>query len=182
MRLISLLLLFISLTACAPMVSIDYDRSVNFKSLTTFTVQTKPVKVDDDTRITTPFMQERIVNAINNELTNKGYKYKDNNSDVIIKYHIDVVRDLETDESTVSFGFGTSGHHSSIGMGFIIPVGEAYTIDNMVLTIDVVSTKTNKLIWRGTLGYRLDAGATPERYNRMANDLVREILTLYPPK
>jgi len=67
-------------------------------------------------------------------------------------------------------------------MGFIFPVGEAYSIDNMVLTIDVVSTKTGKLIWRGTLGYRLDAGATPERYTRMANDLVAEILRAFPPK
>lgn len=182
MRLISLILFTFVLSACSPMVSIDYDRSIDFRSLTSFTIQTRPVKVDDDTRVSTPFMQERIVNAINHELSKKGFKYKENKTDVIIKYHIDIVRDIETDESTVSLGFGTSGHHSSIGMGFIFPVGEAYSIDNMVLTIDVVSTKTGKLIWRGTLGYRLDAGATPERYTRMANDLVAEILSGFPPK
>lgn len=182
MRLVSLILVTFILTACSPMVSVDYDRSINFKSLTTFTVQAKPVKVDDDTRVTTPFMQERIVNAINHELTKKGFKYKENKTDLVVKYHIDIVRELETDESTVSFGFGTSGHHSSIGMGFIFPVGEAYNVDNMVLTIDVVSNKTGKLIWRGTLGYRLDVGATPERYTRMANDLVAEILRVFPPK
>jgi len=182
MRLLSLIFVSFILSACSPMVSIDYDRDINFRSLTTYGVQTQPVKVDDDTRVTTPFMQERIVSAINHELSKKGFKYKENKTDVIIKYHIDIVRDIETDASSVSFGFGTSGHHSSIGMGFIFPVGEAYSIDNMVLTIDVVSTKTGKLIWRGTLGYRLDAGATPERYTRMANDLVAEILRAFPPK
>ena len=85
-------------------------------------------------------------------------------------------------DASVSFGFGTSGHHSSIGLGFVVPVGETYSIDNMVLTIDMVSSKTNKLLCRGTLGYRLDMGATPERYTHMANQLVREILRVFPPK
>lgn len=182
MRLIILSFFYLFITACSSMVNIDYDRSTDFKSFTTFNIQTKPVSVDDDTRVTTPFMQERIVNSINNELIKKGFKNKDKKSELNVKYHIDIKKDFESEGSTMSVGFGSAGHHSAIGMGFVFPVGETYTIDNLILTIDIISANTNKLIWRGSLGYGLPSGATPETYTRMANDLVAEILKEYPPK
>ena len=127
-------------------------------------------------------MQERIVNAIENELVKKGLTKKNENGNLKIQYYIDVKRDVETEESRMSIGFGTSGHYSSIGMGFIFPVGETYSIDKVVLTIDFISEKTTKLVWRGSLAYRLAVGATPETYTRMANELVSEILKDYPPR
>ena len=182
MRVISLFTTFIFLTACSSMANIDFDRSVNFSSFSTYSIQAKPVRVDDDTRVTTPFMQERIVKAIDNELTKKGMAKTAGNETVKVKYHINVAKDFESEESTVSIGLGTSTHHSAIGMGFIFPVGETYSYDKLVLTIDIISAKTDKLVWRGSLGYRLDMGATPERYTHMANELVAEILKDYPPK
>lgn len=164
------------------MANIDYDRSVNFKSFSTYQIQREPVKTDEDTRVTTPFMQERIVSAINKSLDKKGLIQKDKNASLIIKYHMNIVRDLETENSSVSFGFGTGGHHSHIGMGFIFPVGETYTVDRLVLTIDMYSAKPLKLVWRGSLAYRLDPGATPDSYTYMANRLVDEILLDFPPK
>lgn len=182
MRLISLFFVYLFLTACSSMANIDYDRNTNFKLFTTYNIQANPVRVDDDTRVTTPFMQERIVNAINSELLKKGYKNKNNKTDLIVKYYIDVTKDFETEDSSISIGFGTSGHHSSIGMGFMFPVGETYSVDKLVLTIDMISTETNKLVWRGSLSYPLDSGSTPEKYTRMANELVNEILKDFPPK
>lgn len=182
MRLIILVLYTLVLSACSSMVNIDYDRSTNFKSFTTFSIQTKPVSVDDDTRVTTPFMRERIVNSINNELVKKGFKNKDKKGELNVKYHIDVKKDFESEGSTMSIGFGSAGRHSAIGMGFVFPVGETYSVDKFFLTIDIFSTKTEKLVWRGSLAYRLDVGATPETYTRMANELVVEILKEFPPK
>ncbi|MCW9030849.1 MAG: DUF4136 domain-containing protein, partial [Gammaproteobacteria bacterium] len=68
MRLISLSLLYLFLTACSSMANIDYDSNIDFKSFSTYSMQEKPVRVDDDTRVTTPFMQERIIKAIDTEL------------------------------------------------------------------------------------------------------------------
>ena len=182
MRLIFLSLVYLLLTACMSMANVDYDRSVNFKSFSTYNIQLEPVQIDKDTRVTTPFMQERIVKAIESELTKKGLSNKDKKADLKIKYHVGVKKDFETEGSSLSIGFGSTSHHSAIGMGFVFPVGETYSIDKLVLTIDVVSAKTNKLVWRGSLAYPLNAGSTPETYTRMANDLVAEILEDYPPK
>ena len=182
MRLIILSFFYLFVTACTSMANIDYDRSINFKSLTTYSIQSKPVRVDDDTRINTPFMQERIVSAIESSLAQKGLSKTDKSASLIVKYHLEVKRSLETEDSSVAIGFGTSSHHTSLGMGFVFPVGETYSIDNLILTIDMISANTNKLIWRGSLGYGLPSGATPETYTKMANDLVAEILKEYPPK
>lgn len=182
MRLTVLLIVFLFISACSPMASIDYDRNINFEAFTTFNIQANPARITADTRVSTPFMQQRIVKAITNELIKKGFKQKENKNDLKVKYYIDVVKEFETADSALSIGFGTSSHHSAIGMGFMFPVGESYSIDKLVLTIDMFSTKTNKLVWRGTLGYRLDLGATPERYTRMANELVAKILKDFPPK
>ena len=182
MRLIILSFFYLFVTACTSMANIDYDRSINFKSLTTYSIQSKPVRVDDDTRINTPFMQERIISAIESSLAQKGLSKTDKSASLIVKYHLEVKRSLETEDSSVAIGFGTSSHHTSLGMGFVFPVGETYSIDNLILTIDMISANTNKLVWRGSLGYGLPSGATPETYTRMANDLVAEILKEYPPK
>lgn len=182
MRFIILSFFYLILSACSSMANIDYDKSINFKMFSSYSIQEKPVSVYKDTRITTPFMQERIVNAIDTELAKKGLTKSAKKANLKVKYHIDLIKDFETEGSTVSIGLGSAGHHSAIGMGFIFPVGETYSIDKIVLTIDLFSIETEKLVWRGSLAYRLDGGATPDTYTRMANDLVAEILKDYPPK
>lgn len=101
---------------------------------------------------------------------------------MVIKYYLDIKQEVEIHDSALAIGFGTSSHHSAIGFGYNVPVGETTSIDNLVLTIDVFSAKSNELIWRGSLGYLLYEGATPETYNRLIKDLVTEILQRFPPK
>ena len=95
---------------------------------------------------------------------------------------MDIRHEIEMHDSGISIGFGTSGRHSAFGIGFTIPVGETSSYDSFILTIDVVSAKNNKLIWRGTLAYPLYEGETPEGYSKMVKSLVVEILKEFPPK
>jgi len=82
----------------------------------------------------------------------------------------------------MAIGLGSYGYHSGIGFGFSIPVGETNSIDKLVLTIDIISIKSNKLIWRGSVAYPLYEGATPETYNQLIKELVTDILKKFPPK
>ncbi len=182
MRVLSILFFFLMLSACASPVNIDYDRSINFASYTTYSLQKKPVRVSADTRVNSSFMQQRVINEVHHAFTKRGFKRVAKNAELTIKYYLDIKQEIEVQDSAVSIGFGTAGHHSAIGFGFHVPVGEATTIDNLVLTLDVVTTKNNALIWRGSLGYSLYSGATPETYNRLIKDLVTEILENFPPK
>ena len=50
------------------MTNVDYDKSVEFKNLKTYKINIKPVRVATDTRIDTPFMQQRVVNELKTAL------------------------------------------------------------------------------------------------------------------
>lgn len=183
MRIINIIVLALSLSACASMVNVDYDYETNFNSYKTYKVNTTPVRVSEDTRINSPFMQQRVVSELNKAFKNKGFKNTNINQSFDVQYHLDIKQDFETlDSGVVSLGVGSYSHHSSVGFGFTIPVGETYSIDLLVLTIDLVSSKSKELIWRGSLGYHLYEGATPETYTTLIKNLVTEILKEYPPK
>ena len=182
MRIITIVLALL-LSACTSMVNVDYDHETNFKSYKTYKVNPSPVRVTEDTRINSPFMHQRIMSELNKAFESKGFKELNVNQSFDVEYYLDIKQDFETQDSgAVSLGIGSYGHHSSVGFGFTIPVGEAYSVDLLVLTIDVVSSKSKKLIWRGSLGYHLYEGATPETYTSLIRKLVKEILKEYPPK
>lgn len=182
MRIIYIIFISLMLSACATSVNIDYDKNINFTALKTYNVVEEPVRVSGDTRINSPFMQQRVVNEIKTTLTMNGFENLKQNAELQVKYYLDIKQEIETQDSALSVGFGTSSYHSAVGIGFTVPVGETSSIDMLVLTIDVVSTKTNKLLWRGSLGYSLYEGANPETYNKLVKELVVEILENFPPK
>lgn len=181
MRIYTFIVFLVFLSACASPVNVDYDRSYNFASAVKYRVQQKPVRVSADTRVNTSFMQQRVINEIKQALNSKGYIYDEKNAGVTIKYYLDIKQEVEVQDSSVSFGFGSAGHHSAIGFGLSVPVGESYSIDNLVLTLDVYANKKNNLVWRGSLARSLYEGATPDSYNRLIKELVTDIFSRFPP-
>ncbi len=183
MRLIYIIFVSFILSSCTSVVNYDYDKSINFNSISTFKINAIPARVTNDTRINSPFMQQRVVAELNAALKNKGFKNSTDNAELEVNYFLDIKQELETDDSGfVSIGFGSASPHSAIGLGFNIPLGEVSSTDKLVLTIDFVATDSKKLIWRGTLGYPLYEGASPDTYNSIVNRLVAEILEKFPPK
>ena len=162
MRFIHLLFAFFFLSACGTVTNIDYDKSVDFKLLKTYSINTKAVRVSEDTRINSPFMQQRVVNELKAGLSKKGFTPLNENADLEIKYYLDTKMELETQDSGLSIGVGSYSRHSAVGLGFNFPAAETSSIDKLVLTVDVFLTKTDKLIWRGSLSDFLGRGATPE--------------------
>ena len=183
MRILNLIVISFALSACTSMVNVDYDRSTDFSSYKTYSIVSKPVRISMDTRINSSFMQQRVVNELNAVLTKNGFQNNNEKADFNVKYFLDIKREIEThDSGVVSIGLGSTSHHSAVGLGFNIPIGEATSVDLMVLTIDIISSKTNQLLWRGSLGYSLYDGAGPDTYTELVNDLVEEILKNFPPK
>jgi len=187
MRIINLILFSLLLSACASSVNIDYDKDANFTKFKTYNIEKTAVRISVDTRIDSPFMQERVAKELDVVLKNKGFKYLKGNAELTVKYFLDLRQEIETDDSSFALGFGTSGGHSSgghsaLGLGYRIPVSDTSSIDKLVITIDIISSKTDTLMWRGSLGYALVDGATPETYSELIRDIVAKILENFPPK
>ena len=182
MRVIQIICFSLLLSACASMVNVDYDHNTNFRSLKTYYLVSKPIRISNDTRVNSPFMQQRVLSELDAALSNKGFTSLETRADFNVKYYLDIKPETETVDSGVSLGFGSYNRHSAVGFDFIMPIGETSRIDKLVLTIDIVGNKSNELLWRGSLGYSLYEGSTPETYNKLIHELVVEIIKNFPPK
>ncbi len=174
-----LLLVSLSLVACGTTVNIDYDQSINFAAIHSFKLETQPVKISDDPRIDSSLMQQRVVTAIREALNRKGLQAAPT-PDVRVSYRIDVKQEIESDPSGVSVGVGTFSRNVGIGFGYGFPAADVESYDSIILTIDLHSPD-DKLLWRGSDSRRLTSGSTPQKSNRLINDLVAAILERYPP-
>jgi len=182
MRFVNLVFFYMFLSACSSTANIDYDKGFSFAQLKSFRIQEKPIRISSDTRVNSSFMQQRVVKEINISLLKKGFVKSGKISELEIKYFLDLKKEIERYDSGLSVGFGSFGHRSSVGLGFNFPLDESRSIDNLVLTIDVYSTKSNKLIWRGSATEFLESGLTPETYTTLVRDLVTEVLSEFPPE
>lgn len=173
--------LILFLSACATSVNVDYQPGTNFAVLKTFRVEGKPVAVPNDPRVNSPFTQQRLSEALKNQLSLKGLSAKRDMPDMVVKYHLGLKQEVESDASGVSFGIGSSSPNTAIG--FVFGSGsDVATVDTLTITIDLVKSGTKKLLWRGSFESRLAAGSTPESSTRLINAMVKQILDKFPPK
>ncbi|TNF36032.1 MAG: DUF4136 domain-containing protein [Gammaproteobacteria bacterium] len=181
LRFFVLMPLAMLLAACATSVNVDYDQAVDFSRLKTFTIVDRAAGDSKDPRLDSPLMDKRIVTALEQGLKAKGFSRQDAGSDFKVSYRLDVKQEIESDSSGVSIGIGSFSRRVGIGVGYNLPAAEVQSYDRGVLTVDILSTKTGQLIWRGSSGRRLYDGSTPEDSDKLVNTVVGEILEAFPP-
>ncbi len=128
------------LTSCAPalQVSFDHDRSVNFRKYSTYKVE--PVKSDDkDPVLNSELNQERVKNALVDQMKNRGYTYTEENPQLVIRYFTDVQNRQETQSNNTGY-WGWWGRPSN-----------TYTRNyrEARLVVNMVDAATNRLVWQG---------------------------------
>jgi len=126
-------------------------------------------------------MHERIHKAIANVLQTRGYREVTEGADIDVTYHISKKQGVESRGSGVSFGFGRYSGGSAVGVGYGFPGYDVSSYEEGILTIDMLKTADQKLIWRGSTGRRLYDGTTPESSTEQVNEVVGKILDEFPP-
>jgi hypothetical protein len=178
-------IIFIFITAlmgCASNVNVDYDKSVNFSHLKSYKLLPKSEKSTADTRLDSPLVDKRIVNAINANMQQKGFIKAEENPDILVRYQLDVKLEIDSRGSGVSMIFGAGTRGSGIGLAYSVPSADVQSHDRGILTIDFLSGKNSQLVWRGTSSRRLYDASTPESSEELINSIVQEIMNAYPPK
>jgi hypothetical protein len=157
--------------AAAGKIVSDYDPNANFSQYRTFMWITKPHMPD-------PFMDDRIVNAINGELTAKGWKLVTEGADVSIAAHVASKKAHTLETFYNGFGGGWGWHYWGGGVGLATTHAETYTVGTLV--VDLFDTRTRKLIWRGWA-----TDALPDNPQKETKKLDKDIQKLFknlPPK
>jgi hypothetical protein len=169
-------------SGCATNVSVDYDKTVVFSQLKSYSLLPKSPASTEDKRLSSPLIDERIVKAIKASMAAKGYRYTDTGQDMKLVYQLDLKQEITTDGSGVTMVIGSGGGRAGFGLAYSIPTGEVRSYDRGRLTIDVMSADGKKLLWRGTSSRRIYEASTPADSDELVNDIVSEILEEFPPQ
>jgi len=171
--LLPVLVMIIAASCSSVKISSDYDKSAGFASYKTFAFTQEalnyPMSELDRTRILT---------AITNELTAKGFT-KSDNPDVLIDFNIKT-QQQQTATATSTGGYGY-GYRYGWGGGFSTTTINYDTYTDGTLFIDMIDASKKQLVWqgRGTKTLAEDASAATKEKN--INYAVKQIFMKYPP-
>ncbi|WP_455221325.1 DUF4136 domain-containing protein [Kaarinaea lacus] len=182
MRLSYFVLLNIFLWSCAGnKPSVDYDTTADFSTYKTYAWSEKTDNTTSKSMTDSPLVHKRVRESIDENLQAKGLQSADaSKADLLVNYHLSVAVTGHS-SSSVSFGIGSFGHHSSVGLSVGVPVG-GRTIEEGTLLIDIIDAKTNSVVWQGASSRQLSSSPTPEKTKAVVDEVVGEILAGYPPK
>jgi len=169
------------LSACAATTNVDYRPGYDFSAIRTIVVDAPEQPGSSDPRISGPLIDTRVDTSIRQVLAARGYRVVEQDANARLKWQLTTKAGLESDNSGISFGFGTFGRHSAAGVGYGFPFYDVESYDEAVLTIDIQAAADGGLVWRGSAKRRLGDGLTPEKLTELVNDLVNEVLAQFPP-
>ena len=177
-----LCLLFCLLSACSskPTIHIDFNQEANFQLFSSY--QFSPQM--NNSVGTNPIMINRIQNAVELNLANKGLKKRTfidiNSADLTID--ISYNQQEKEDNSSFSIGLGTSkiGRNTSgsIGISTSVPINSAADVITHIV-IDMSDTK--QTIWHGSDSYETSEDISIEEKNRAVTNTVNKLLANFPP-
>ncbi len=162
--------------ALAQKTSYDYEKSASFVSYKTYAFK-------DGTKVGQELIDNRIVAAIEQELTAKGLTKAEADPDVFVVYHM--AFDKEKDLTTFSSGYGGYGPYAwRWGGGWAGGTTHTQVRDILVgtLVIDIADARKSQLVWRGIGVKEVNTQANPEKRDKSINQAVKKIFKNYPPK
>jgi len=165
--------------SCGPSLKVntDYDKDVNFSQYKTFAID----KNDTINEAISAFNRERVLNAIRDEMTKKGFQENTSNPDLFV-FTAAIFKDkVSVTSNTNYYGYGGMYHPYYWGGGMATS-NTSYNVRQYKdgsLIIDVVDSKTQKLVWEGVGNKEIDGPIkNPETSIPKA---VASIMTGFPP-
>jgi len=166
-------ILFATSFAFAHKVRVDYDHSANFSKYKTFMWAEKPETEN-------PLMAERIVNAVNAQLTARGLEPVTRDADLAIKASSTVQERQIVNTFYDSWGWGP-GWGPAWGWGYAGPGWANTYVDTYIVgttTVDLFDTELGKAVWHATsTGGVSDK---PEKATRKTVEQIAKMFASYP--
>ncbi|CAC9973701.1 DUF4136 domain-containing protein [Flavobacterium sp. WLB] len=175
-------ILFLGLIySCSPTVKVttDYDHSANFSEYKTFAVYDLKAQQGQVNQLNV----DRVTNAIRAEMIAKGFTESSNPD---LKVNAVSILKNKTQVTADSNFYGYGGMYRPYGywgggamMGGGTTTFNTYDYVDGSLVIDIVSTKTQKLLWQGIGNAQIDS--KPDNPEEFINNSIKKILEGFPP-
>jgi hypothetical protein len=168
------------MVSCKPTlkVSADYDRSANFSAYKTFSLYYLVTN-----RHVTELNEDRIWNSIRTEMLKKGYKENDRNPDIVVNAVSVVNNKKYVSANSHLYGYGGAYRPYGYWNGGLVTGSRSTTVQAASykegsLLIEVVDSKTNKLVWQGTGNAEFEK--QPKNPDAAISGAVNKILASFP--
>jgi hypothetical protein len=155
-------------TGLAQKVTEDWDHDVDFANYQTYMFH-------KGTPVPNPLMDQRVISAIESELSAKGIEKVESNPDMYVTYHSSTKQD--TQYVTDNFGYGY-GLRWGGGMGTSTTRSYSYTKGTIV--VDLWDATKKQLIWRGSATDTVSD--KPEKNSKKIHKAMEKLFKKYPPK
>jgi len=176
----TLLLIAAYLISCGPSLKVtdDYDKSVNFDQYKTFSLFNSDSIHDAISQLN----QQRIINAVKNEMTKKGFQENTTNPDVLVNITAILQNRVAVSSTTDYYGYGGTYRPYYWGGGMGGSSTTNYNVQHYKdgsLIIDVIDANSKKLIWQGTGNKEIDKPAKDP--DTAIPKAVASIMESFPP-
>ncbi|MEX5214115.1 MAG: DUF4136 domain-containing protein [Nitrospiraceae bacterium] len=144
------LLLSLALASCTPKIVVDFDKNTDFTNYHTYAWgKGTPAK--------SPFVDARIVAAIDEQLTSKGYQKVDANPDMLVSYHAATGEEVHYNTTSFGYGYGPAWgpgygwYRGGYGWGGGVSTSTTSptTVTIGTVVVDMYDAKDKRMIWRG---------------------------------
>lgn len=166
--------------ACAPVqVSQDFDRNYPFATATTFNWNEELQQQNDERLHIDELLTTRFKRAIEEAFTRQGFRQAAQ-PDFLVSYMYEVSSRIEVDDLHTQFGYGYGryGRYGAVGFG---TGNKLQQYDQGKLVINIHSTKTGQLFWKGIGTRQVFTHSSPEQLTSRVNEMVNAILAQIPP-
>lgn len=176
-------MLFLGLIySCSPTVKVttDYDHAANFNEFKTFAVYDLKAQEGQINQLNV----DRITKAIRAEMISKGFTETMANPDLKVNAVTILKNKRQVTANTDFYGYG--GMYRPYGywgggamMGNANTTFNSYDYVDGSLVIDIVSTKSQKLVWQGIGNAEIDS--KPDNPEEFITNSIKKIMAGFPP-
>ncbi|MGL4615345.1 MAG: DUF4136 domain-containing protein [Shewanella sp.] len=172
----------LALSACSSLQSDwDYDPSAQFGQYKTYAWV--PEQANGAGYQLDGLMDQRVRNAVNSQLSAKGISLVDGkDADLLVNYLTKIDKKINVDTFNTHFGYNPYYAPSWRWGGSMQTQTTVREYEVGTLIIDLIDSKTAKLIWRGSVADTIRDKSTPEQKVQMINEAVAKVMANYPPK
>lgn len=172
----------LALSACSSLnTSWDFDPGVSFNQYKTYSWIEK--QGDEAGYHLDGLMDQRVRDAIESELNQKGFSKTDKvGADLLVNYLTKVDKKINVDTFNTNYGYNP---YWGPGWGWGGHVQTQTTVREYevgTLIIDLVDSKTGKLVWRGSVADTIRDKNTPQEREAKVREAVSSVMMNYPPK
>lgn len=147
--------------------TVDWDRDADFSKYQTY-------MWSEGSNVPSPLQHQRLVSAVESELSAIGIEKVESNPDIYVTYHASATENVSYHTSSFGYGYGRrwTGSGSS--------TTRAYSYVKGTIVLDLWEAQSKTLVWRGTATDTLSEN--PEKNTKKIHKAVEKIFKKYPPE